>query len=158
MNASPFESLAGAVIRPDDHDYDEARAIYNRLHQARPAVVVRPADASDVVRALAIARRERYEVAVKGGGHSIAGYGTTDGGLLIDLSDLHGIHVDAAARSAVVGAGVRAGALAEALHAHGLALPFGDSPHVGVAGLTLGGGIGWLSRKLGLMLDSLSSV
>ena len=158
MNASPFDNLTGVVIRPDDHRYDEARAIYNPLYQARPALIVRPADASDVVRALALAQREGYEVAVKGGGHSLAGYGTTEGGLLIDLSELREIHVDAGARSALVGAGVRAGALAAALHAHGLAVPLGDSPDVGVAGLTLGGGIGWLSRKLGLMLDSLSGV
>jgi FAD binding domain-containing protein/berberine-like enzyme len=158
MNASPFEDLKGAVIRPDDRGYDEARAIYNGLYQARPALVVRPADAGEVVRAIAVAEREGYEVAVKGGGHSIAGYGTTDGGLLIDLSDLREIHVDVAARAAVVGGGVRAGALAAALNSHGLAVPLGDSPHVGVAGLTLGGGIGWLSRKLGLMLDSLSGV
>jgi len=158
MNASPFENVAGAVIRPEDDGYTEARAIYNSLYQARPAVVVRPVDARDVVSALVVAQREGYEVAVKGGGHSIAGYGTTDGGLLIDMSDLREIQVDAAARSAVVGGGVRAGELAAALDSHGLAVPLGDSLHVGIAGLTLGGGIGWLSRKLGLTLDSLSGV
>jgi FAD/FMN-containing dehydrogenase len=152
-----IRGITGAVLTPDDPGYDAATTIYNRLYDARPALVVQPRDASDVARALALAHRDGYEVAVKGGGHSIAGFGTTDGGLLIDLVELDRIDIEPAGRRATVGGGVRAGALTVATSERGMIVPLGDSPDVGVAGLTLGGGIGWLSRKLGLTLDSLES-
>jgi len=150
-------AIVGPVYRPGDTRYDEACAIYNRLYRARPALVIRPVDGQDVARALAYAQREGYEVAVRGGGHSLAAFGTTEGGLLIDLADLDEIAVDAETRTATAGGGVRAGAFTVATYDQGLVVPLGDSPEVGLAGLTLGGGIGWLSRKLGLALDSLDS-
>ena len=149
------DAIAGDVIVAGDDAYDDARQVYNLLHDTRPALIVRPRTAADVARALELARQEGHEVAVKSGGHSIGGFGTTEGGLLIDLAAMDAIDVDPAQRRATVGGGVRAGALTTATYDHGLIVPFGDSPDVGVSGITLGGGIGWLSRKLGLTLDSL---
>ena len=150
--------LRGEVLLPGDHGYDDARRGYNRLHDRRPKLVVRPADGDDVARALEFATSAGLEVAVRSGGHSLAGYGTTGGGVLIDLSAMHAIHVDPAARAASVEAGTIAGQLTAATAAHGLLVPFGDSPDVGVGGITLGGGVGWLSRKLGLTIDSVDGV
>jgi hypothetical protein len=101
-----IDAIVGPVHRPGDTRYDEARAIYNRLYRARPALVIRPVDGHDVARALAYAHREGYEVAVRGGGHSLAGFGTTERGLLIDLADLDEIDVDAQTRTATAGGGV----------------------------------------------------
>ncbi len=150
--------LRGELLLPNDHGYDDARRGYNRLHDRRPAVIVRPADAGDVARALELATGADLEVAVRGGGHSLAGYGTTEGGVLIDLSAMDAIHIDPAARVASVEAGTTTGRLTAAAAAHGLVIPFGDSPTVGVGGITLGGGVGWLSRKLGLTIDSVEGV
>jgi FAD/FMN-containing dehydrogenase len=150
--------LRGELLLPGDHGYDDARRGYNRLHDRRPKVVVRPADGDDIARALEFATSAGLEIAVRSGGHSLAGYGTTEGGVLIDLSAMHAIHVDPAARAAWVEAGTTAGQLTAATAAHGLVIPFGDSPDVGVGGITLGGGVGWLSRKLGLTVDSLDGV
>jgi FAD/FMN-containing dehydrogenase len=155
MSPTARDAIAGDVIVPGDDAYDDARQVYNLLHDARPALIVRPRTAADVARALELARQDGHEVAVKSGGHSIAGFGTTDGGLLIDLTAMNAIHVDRSRRRAVVGGGVRAGAFTAETYGHGQIVPFGDSPDVGVSGITLGGGIGWLSRKLGLTLDSL---
>jgi FAD/FMN-containing dehydrogenase len=150
--------LRGKLLIPGDHGYDDARHGYNRLHDRRPAVVIRPADGDDIARALEFATSAGLEVAVRSGGHSLAGYGTTEGGVLIDLSAMQAIHLDPAARVAWVDAGTTAGQLTAATAAHGLVVPFGDSPDVGVGGITLGGGVGWLSRKLGLTIDSLQGV
>ena len=150
--------LHGEVLLPGDPGYDDARRVYNRLHDRRPAVIVRPAGADDVARALELATSAGLEVAIRSGGHSLAGYGTTEGGMLIDLSAMHSVHVDPAARVASVEAGATAGQLTAATSAHGLVVPFGDSPTVGVGGITLGGGVGWLSRKLGLTIDSVEGV
>jgi FAD/FMN-containing dehydrogenase len=150
--------LRGELRLPGDHGYDDARRGYNRLHDHRPAVIVRPAVADDVARALELATSAGLEVAVRSGGHSLAGYGTTEGGVLIDLSAMHAIHIDPAARVASVEAGTTAGQLTATTAAHGLVIPFGDSPDVGVGGITLGGGVGWLSRKLGLTIESLDGV
>ena len=150
--------LRGELLLPDDPGYDDARRGYNSLHDRRPAVIVRPADGDDVARALEFASSASMEVAVCSGGHSLAGYGATEGGVLIDLSAMHAIHIDAAARAAWVEAGTTAGQLTAATAAHGLVIPFGDSPTVGVGGITLGGGVGWLSRKLGLTIDSVEGV
>ena len=146
--------LRGELLLPGDHGYDDTRRGYNRLHDRCPAVVVRPADRESIARALEFAASANLEVAVRSGGHSLAGYGTTEGGVLIDLSAMHAIHIDPAARVASVEAGATAGRLTAATAAHGLVVPFGDSPDVGVGGITLGGGVGWLSRKLGLTIDS----
>jgi FAD binding domain len=151
-------AIAGDVVRPGGTGYDDARRIYNAVHDSNPALVVRATSPTDVVGALALAERQRHDVTVRGGGHSLAGYSASDGGLLIDLSGVDGIDIDAAARVAVVGAGATAGQLTAATCRHGLVVPFGDSPDVGVGGITLGGGIGWLSRKYGLTLDSLERV
>jgi FAD/FMN-containing dehydrogenase len=148
----------GERLRPGDPGYDDARRGYNLLHDLRPAVIVRPVDGGDVARALELAAGAGLEVAVRSGGHSLAGYGGTEGGLLIDLSAMRAIEIDPAARVAWVEAGVTAGQLTEAAAAHGLVVPFGDSPDVGVGGITLGGGVGWLSRKLGLTVDSVEGV
>jgi FAD/FMN-containing dehydrogenase len=150
--------LRGELLLPNDHGYDNARQGYNRLHDRRPVVIVRPTDGDDVARALELAASAGLEVAVRSGGHSLAGYGTTEGGVLIDLSAMHAIHIDPAALVASVEAGTTAGQLTAATAAHGLAIPFGDSPTVGVGGITLGGGVGWLSRKLGLTIDSVEGV
>lgn len=150
-------AITGAVLAPGDAGYDAACTIYNHLYDARPALVAQPVDTRGVGRALALAQHDGYEVAVKSGGHSIAGFGTTDGGLLISLAAFDRIDVDPEGRTATVGGGVRAGALTTATCERGLIVPLGDSPDVGVGGLTLGGGIGWLSRRLGLTLDSLES-
>lgn len=112
-------AIVGPVYRPGDTRYDEACAIYNRLYRARPALVIRPVDGHDVARALAYAQREGYEVAVRGGGHSLAAFGTTEGGLLIDLADLDEIAVDAQTRTATAGGGVRAGAFTAATYDQG---------------------------------------
>jgi FAD/FMN-containing dehydrogenase len=148
----------GAVLRPGDPGYDDARRGYNLLHDLHPALIVRPADAGDVARALELAAGAGLEVAVRSGGHSLAGHGGTEGGLLIDLSAMRAVEIDPAARAARVEAGSTAGRLTTATAIHGLVVPFGDSPDVGVGGITLGGGVGWLSRKLGLTVDSVEGV
>jgi hypothetical protein len=150
--------LRGELLLPNDHGYDDARRGYNQLHDRRPAVVVRPADGEDVARALEFAASAGLEVAVRSGGHSLAGYGATEGGVLLDLSAMHAIHIDAEGRVAWVEAGTTAGQLTATTAAHGLVIPLGDSPTVGVGGITLGGGVGWLSRKLGLTIDSVEGV
>jgi FAD/FMN-containing dehydrogenase len=150
--------LRGELLLPNDHGYDDARRGYNSLHDHRPAVIVRPADGDDVARALEFASSAGLEIAVRSGGHSLAGYGATEGGVLIDLSAMHAIDIDPAARLAWVEAGTTAGQLTAASGAHGLVVPFGDSPTVGVGGITLGGGIGWLSRKFGLTIDSVDGI
>jgi FAD/FMN-containing dehydrogenase len=150
--------LRGELLLPDDHGYEDARRGYNSLHDRRPAVIVRPADGEDVARALEFAASAGLEIAVRSGGHSLAGFGATEGGALIDLSAMHAIHIDAEARVASVEAGTTAGQLTATTAAHGLVIPFGDSPTVGVGGITLGGGVGWLSRKLGLTIDSVEGV
>ncbi|HEY3522153.1 MAG TPA: FAD-binding oxidoreductase, partial [Candidatus Limnocylindrales bacterium] len=118
-------------------------------------LVARPVDAQDVAAAIRFAAGRDLELAVRSGGHSLAGHSSTEGGLLLDVRRLRGLHVDPAARTAWVGAGLTAGEVTRALHEHGLAIPFGDTASVGVGGITLGGGIGWLSRKHGLTIDNL---
>src|SRR5262245_59274887 len=151
-------SLTGEVIRPDDESFDEARHIHNTLVDKRPSLIVRAADAADVARAVTFARDHGLELAVRAGGHSVAGHSTTEGGLLIDLSAMKGLHIDAERRLAWAQPGLTAGEYTAAAAAHGLATPFGDTGSVGLGGLTLGGGIGWLVRKHGLTIDSLVQV
>jgi FAD/FMN-containing dehydrogenase len=125
--------LHGELLLPHDQGYDDARRGFNRLHGRRPAVTVRPADADDIARALEAAAGAGLEVAIRSGGHSLAGYGTTEGGLLLDLSSMPTVRIDAGARVASVEAGATTGQLTAATAAHGLVVPFGDSPTVGVA-------------------------
>ena len=151
-------SLSGTVIRPDDDGYDAARTVNNRRYDRRPTLIVRAADAADVARAVTFARDHDLELAVRAGGHSIPGFGSTNGGLVIDLSSMKGLHIDPERRLAWAQPGLTAGEYTIAAAAHGLATPFGDTGSVGIAGLTLGGGVGWLVRKHGLTIDSLVSV
>ena len=149
------EGLRGGMVAPGDHDYDAVRALWNGTHDLRPSLIARCADIEDVRHAVGFARSEGLEVAVRGGGHSIPGYSSVDGGLMIDLSPMKSIEVDPEARVARVAAGVVWAELDAATQEHGLAVTGGLVSTTGVAGFTLGGGIGWLMRKHGLALDNL---
>jgi FAD/FMN-containing dehydrogenase len=157
-----FDQLAGCLngrlIRPGDDGYETARLVHQAAADVRPLGIVRAADARDVARTVLFARDNGLELAVRGGGHSVAGHGTVDGGIVLDLGEMRGLHIDPDARVAWVQPGLTAGELTEAAAAHGLAVPLGDTGAVGIAGLTLGGGIGWLARKRGLTIDSLTAV
>jgi FAD/FMN-containing dehydrogenase len=149
------EGLGGEVIAPGDAGYDEARALWNGAHDPHPALIARCLDADDVRHAVGFARSEGIELAVRGGGHSIPGFSSVDGGLVIDLSPMKGIAVDPQARTAKVGPGVLWAELDAATQEHGLAVTGGLVSTTGIAGFTLGGGIGWLMRKHGLACDNL---
>jgi FAD/FMN-containing dehydrogenase len=148
-------AVHGSVIMPGDPEYDAARTVVTGGIDRHPAAIVRAADAADVARVVGIASATGLELAVRSGGHSGAGHGTTEGGILLDLSALKRIEVDLEGRTAWAEAGLTAGELTIALHAHGLAVGFGDTGSVGIGGITLGGGIGYLVRKHGLTIDSL---
>jgi FAD/FMN-containing dehydrogenase len=150
--------LHGSVVLPGTPDYEEARLVHNANTDRRPAVIVRSADASDVVRTVRFARETGRRLSVRGGGHSLAGYGTNDGGIVLDLSSMKALHIDVDRRLAWAQPGLTAGEYTNAVAAHGLATPFGDTGSVGISGLTLGGGIGWLVRKYGLAIDALHAV
>jgi hypothetical protein len=130
-------SVSGSVIRPDDAAYDEARHIHNTLIDRKPSLIVRAADAADVARAVTFAADHGLELAVRAGGHSI--HSATDGGLVVDLTQMKGLHIDPERRLAWAQPGLTAGEYTAAAAAHGLATPFGDTGSVGLAGLTLGG-------------------
>jgi FAD binding domain/Berberine and berberine like len=149
------EAFTGRVIGPDDPGYDQARAVFYGMFDRRPAVVIRPADAADVARAVLLAGETGLELAVRGGGHSLAGHSTSDGGIVLDLSRLRGLEVDLERRTAWAQTGLTAGQYTDAVGAHGLATGFGDTGSVGIGGLTLGGGVGYLVRKHGLTIDDL---
>ena len=149
------EAIEGAVCEPGDTGYDEAVNIWNGAISRRPALVARCASSRDVAAALGVAQREGLEVSVRGGGHNYAGFALTDGGLMIDLTPMKGVHVDPDARRATCGGGTTWGEFDAATQAHGLATPGGFVSLTGVAGLTLGGGLGWLSRLAGLSSDNL---
>jgi FAD/FMN-containing dehydrogenase len=151
------DGLHGSLVRPGDDSYDEARSIWNGVHDCRPAVIARCADAADVRHAVGFARSEGLEVAVRGGGHSIPGFSTCDDGIVIDLSPMKGIEVDVAGRTATAEGGVLWQEFDAATQEHGLATTGGLVSTTGIAGFTLGGGIGWLMRKHGLACDNLRS-
>ena len=148
-------AFRGALIQPSDPDYDDARRVYNGVINRRPALIARPVDAADVSAAVLFGRKLGLPIAVRGGGHHGAGFGTNDDGLVIDLGRLKGIRVDPVARTARVEPGCVLADVDHATHAFGLALPTGILGTTGIAGLTLGGGIGYLSRGHGLTIDSL---
>ena len=143
------------MLGPADPEFDRARRVANGVIDRHPALIARPVDAADVASALAFGRAAGLRIAVRAGGHNAAGHSTGDGVLVIDLSAMKGIEIDPVSRTAWVESGVVAGELTRAASAHGLAVPFGDTGSVGAAGITLGGGIGWLARKYGMTIDSL---
>jgi FAD/FMN-containing dehydrogenase len=150
--------ISGRVIGPGDEGYDAARVVTMGGVDARPAVIVRVAGPDDVRAVLDLARSTGLPLAVRSGGHSGAAHSTVEGGIVLDVRDLRGLEVDVANRTAWVGSGLTAGEVTTALAEHGLALGFGDTGSVGVGGITLGGGIGFLARKHGLTIDSLLAV
>ena len=151
---SSLASIAGRVVTPDDPAYDKTRSVFYGGIDKRPSAIVRVTNVDDVRRVIAAARTEGYELAVRSGGHSIVGHSTTDGGLVIDLREMSKIDIDPDAHTAWVETGATALQVTQALSPHGLAIGFGDSGSVGVGGITLGGGIGFLVRKFGLTIDS----
>src|SRR5450755_1578410 len=147
--------FAGELIGPDNAGYDEARTVYNAMIDRRPALIARCANAGDVAETIAFARGHDLRLAVRGGGHNGAGLGVVDDGVVLDLSALKTIEVDAGARTVRVGGGCTWGEVDAATHEAGLAVPSGIISSTGVGGLTLGGGIGYLSRNHGLTIDNL---
>jgi FAD/FMN-containing dehydrogenase len=148
----------GEVIRPHNPAYDQARHVWNAAIDRYPAMIVRPADALDVARTVEFARTYDLPLAIRSGGHSFAGYGTLDNGVVIDFSNMRGVALDPERHNVWAEPGVNTNILGPQAGAHGLALPTGDVGSVGLGGLTLGGGIGWLVRKHGLTIDHLQSV
>jgi FAD/FMN-containing dehydrogenase len=147
--------VSGRVITPGDHDYDAERTVVVGGIDLHPAVIVRVADTADVARVVDVARDLGKELAVRSGGHSGAGHGSTEGGIVLDVRDLDGLDIDVEERTAWAGSGLTAGAYTVAVGEHGLATGFGDTGSVGIGGITLGGGVGYLGRKHGLTIDSL---
>lgn len=152
------QTLRGVVLLPEDGAYDQARAVWNAMTDRYPAVIVRPRGAADVMATLAFAREQGLEIALKGGGHNVAGNAVCEGGLVLDFADMTSIRVDPEKRIARVEPGTLIRDLDKETQAHGLATPGGFISSTGVAGLTLGGGFGYLSRKHGLTVDNLESL
>ena len=151
------ESVQGEVIGPSDQTYDEARKVFNAMIDRRPAFVVRCSGTADVIAAVNFARENELDIAVRGGGHSVPGFGTADDALVIDLSGMRDVQVDPERRTANAQGGATWGIFNDATHAHGLATTGGVVSTTGVGGLTLGGGIGYLARGHGLSCDNLVS-
>jgi FAD/FMN-containing dehydrogenase len=143
--------LNGRVIAPDDTEYDDARTIFPGGIDRRPAIIVRPANATDVAHVVSLARETGQELAVRSGGHSI--YAVSEGGIVLDLSDMKDLQIDVEGRTAWAETGLTAGEYTNAVGAHGRATGFGDTASVGIGGITLGGGVGYLVRKYGLTID-----
>jgi hypothetical protein len=161
IEAAHVEAFAtafrGTLIRSGHAEYETARRIWNASIDKRPGMIARCSGLADVIAAVRFAREHGLLVAVRGGGHNVGGRATCDGGLVVDLSRMKGIYVDAKARRARVQPGVLLGELDRETHVHGLAVPLGAVSKTGVAGLTLGGGVGWLARKYGLTCDNVIS-
>jgi FAD/FMN-containing dehydrogenase len=147
--------LGGRVIGPGDGEYDEARALFYGGFDHRPAAIIRVVDEADVSRVISLARETGVELSVRSGGHSPAGHSVSDGGIVLDLSDMRALDIDLERRTAWAQAGVTTGEYTTAAAAHGLATGFGDTGSVGIGGITLGGGVGYLVRKHGLTIDDL---
>ena len=151
-------ALRGKLILPADGAYEAARKVYNAMIDRHPAIIVRPAGVADVITAVNFARAQALDLAIRGGSHNVAGFGTCDHGIVIDLSSMKGIRVDPAKRTVRAEGGCTWGDLDHATHAFGLATTGGLISTTGIAGLTLGGGFGYLARKFGLCCDNLLSV
>ncbi|MCZ6899118.1 MAG: FAD-dependent oxidoreductase, partial [Bacteroidetes bacterium] len=151
-------SLRGDLITQGDDGYDEARLIWNGMHDKRPALIARCTGVADVIDAVNFARTNNLLVAVRGGGHNVSGTGSCDGGIMIDLSLMKAVHVDQKEKTARVQGGATLGDMDRETQVFGLAAPGGNVSTTGVAGLTLGGGLGHLRRKYGLAIDNLESV
>ena len=162
LDSSAIESLKaelrGPLLFPGDDGYDTARTVWNAMIDRRPALAVHCAGVNDIKRAVDFARAHGLLTSVKGGGHNIAGSAVCDGGLLIDLSGMRSVRVDPEARVAHVEPGATLGDFDSEAQAFGLATPLGINSTTGVAGLTLGGGFGWFSRKHGMTVDNLLAV
>ncbi len=148
-------SFIGQVIVPGDAGYDEARTVFYGGVDRHPAVIIRVANAEEVARVIALARENGLELAVRSGGHSNAGHGTTEGGIVLDLSNMKDLQINVQSKTAWVETGMTAGEYVSATAAHGLTTGFGDTGTVGLGGITLGGGVGYLVRKHGLTIDNL---
>src|SRR5882757_9640784 len=151
-------TFSGQLLKPGDATYEEARTVHNGLIDKRPALIARCRGVADVADAVGIAQKLRLETAVRGGGHNVAGRATVDGGVMIDLAPMKGIHVDPVRRTARAQGGVTWGEFSRETQLHGLAVTGGVVSSTGIAGLTLGGGLGWLMGKHALALDNLLSV
>jgi FAD/FMN-containing dehydrogenase len=147
--------VTGRVIAPDDAGYDEARTVFYGGFDRRPAAIVRVANAEDVAHVVTIARDGGLELAVRSGGHSVAGHGVTDGGVVLDLAEMKGLHIDVEGRTAWAETGLTAGEYSAEAGAHGLVTGFGDTASVGIGGITPCGGVGYLVRRYGLTVDDL---
>ena len=154
---SALEGFAGELLQPEDSAYEEVRRVHNGLIDRRPSLIARCRGVADVVDAVGLAREQGLEISIRGGGHSLAGYGVTDGGVMVDLSLMKGIHVDPLSSTARAQGGVTWGDLNRETQVHGLAVTGGFVSTTGIAGLTLGGGLGWLMSKHGVAADNLLS-
>jgi FAD/FMN-containing dehydrogenase len=153
--ASFQQRFRGRLVRPGDADYDTARALYNGMIDKRPRLIAQCVDVADVMAAVNYGREQQLLIAIRGGGHNGPGLGSCNDGLVIDLSGMKGVRVDPAARTVRVGPGCSSGDVDHATYPFGLAVPLGIVSSTGVAGLTLGGGTGYLTRKHGLTIDNL---
>ncbi|HEU4404073.1 MAG TPA: FAD-binding oxidoreductase [Polyangiaceae bacterium] len=147
--------LDGPVITPDDAGYDAARAVFYGKFDRRPAVILRPSDTAEVARVVSAVRDAGVALTVRSGGHSLAGHSVVDGAVLLDMANMRGLEIDPEAKTAWAETGLTAGEYTKAAGEHGLATGFGDTGSVGIGGLTLGGGVGFLLRKYGLTIDDL---
>src|SRR5262245_7594273 len=151
-------NLAGGVTQPGCEDFDARRRVWNAVIDRSPAAIVRPATADEVAAVIRVAAESGVPLSVRGGGHSFPGHSTCDGGIVLELAALNQVTVDAASGRCVVGGGALLGDVDRATVPHGLVVPAGVVSHTGAGGLTLGGGMGWLSRLYGLTIDSLVGV
>ena len=161
LDESTIQALSsrvrGHLLRPEDDGYDEARTLFYGGFDRRPALIVRVKDPTEISHVIALARERGLELAVRSGGHSVAGHSSTDGGIVLDLSEMKDLELDVEGRTAWAQTGLTAGEYTTAAAAHGLATGFGDTGSVGIGGITLGGGVGYLVRKHGLTVDDLIS-
>jgi FAD/FMN-containing dehydrogenase len=164
MKTTPIQSIEqlksaikGRIVHPDDGNYNDLRKIWNAMIDRHPAVIVQCAHPADVPQAIKFARSNGYEISIRGAGHNIAGNAVCDGGLMIDFSTMKAVEVNPSTQRAFVQPGATLGDFDRAVQAHGLATPIGINSTTGIAGLTLGGGFGWLTRQYGMTIDNLIS-